>query len=83
MIGLALGLALAALLEILNTSMRSAGDVLEILKLPVIAQVPFVAADADCRRARRQRLLGGSVASVAVCAAAYGFWTLRLWEHIV
>jgi capsular polysaccharide biosynthesis protein len=81
-LGLLFGAALAALFEFLDTSFRSAGDIGDVLQLPVLAQVPFVPSDEDRLRDRRRTLVTAALATVVVVAASYGFWSLRLWEHI-
>ncbi len=45
--GLALGLGLSLWLELRDTALRTEGDVLAALELPVLSQVPWVGAEAD------------------------------------
>lgn len=80
--GLALGLALAALLEFRDTTFRSADDVLDALKLPVLALVPYVANDIERRRQRWYHLLTSGVVAVFVIAGGYIFWAMGLWRYI-
>jgi hypothetical protein len=67
--GLALGIGAAALLEYADTSMRSESDAIAALGLPVLASVPFVS-HGD-RAAGRRRLLwrmsGGLPVLAALC----------------
>ena len=76
--GLALGLALAALLEYFDTSMRSEGDVLVALALPVLALIPHIVGEAD-RRSRRRRhwLWGVAAATAAIVLMAGAAWLLK------
>jgi uncharacterized protein involved in exopolysaccharide biosynthesis len=76
--GLALGLALAALLEYLDTSMRTENDVIVALALPVLALVPYVVDENE--RRRRRRLAWGLTAATTVVTAlvACAVWMLRL-----
>lgn len=77
--GLALGLALAAILEYFDTSMRTENDVLVALALPVLALVPHVAGEGERRQRRRRRLVWGLTAATTVVTAAAGaVWMLRL-----
>lgn len=78
-LGLCLGLAIAALLEYRDTSLRTEDDVLAALTLPVVALVPKLWTDAEVRKARQRRLLVGSfVAVTLVFSAAAIAWKLRL-----
>ena len=81
-LGFALGLGLAALLEYRDTSFRSSADVLDVLALPVLALVPLVETEADRRRQHRRRLLVSTVVVLAGGAGAFVFWTMRLWKFV-
>jgi polysaccharide chain length determinant protein (PEP-CTERM system associated) len=82
-IGLLIGLALCALLELRDTSFRTESDILEVLSLPVVALVPIVETRAEERvRLKRRRLASAAVGLVAV-AGGYVFWVLQLWKHVV
>jgi len=81
--GLGVGLLVAFLLELRDRSFRRPEDIVEVLKLPVIALVPQVLSDADRRRIRA-RHHAVVVATVVVCVVAgVGFWTLQLWKFVV
>jgi polysaccharide chain length determinant protein (PEP-CTERM system associated) len=80
--GLALGLAIAALLELRDRTFHTLQDVQEVLQLPIIAQVPYVMLDADRHRERRLRLAMSSAAALVVAAAGYGVWALELWKYV-
>jgi polysaccharide chain length determinant protein (PEP-CTERM system associated) len=75
--GLCLGLGLAALLEYLDTTLKTDDDVFVALSLPVLAVVPKIEAHA---RPRRRRMAWPSVARsaavIAAAAAAVGLWVI-------
>jgi polysaccharide chain length determinant protein (PEP-CTERM system associated) len=80
--GLFLGLLVAALLEIRDGSLKTAVDVAQILKLPVIASVPTVLLEVEKRQiVRRRRLLSGT-AALAVVAAGVTVWAMKLWQFL-
>jgi polysaccharide chain length determinant protein (PEP-CTERM system associated) len=80
-LGLGLGLALAALLEYRDTSLRTEEDVLLAISLPVIALVPTMLTADERRRLRRRRvLLAGSAAATFVVGLAAVAWRLRLFD---
>ena len=72
LLGLGLGVAVAALLEYRDTTLRSEDDVVAALSLPVVALVPTMLTPFDRERRRRRRLVMASsavlVAVVAVLA---------------
>lgn len=77
--GLGLGLALAALAEYRDNSLRTEQDVLGVLSLPVLAMIPVMTTADERARLRRKRLrmaLATGVVLVAAIAAAV-FVTLR------
>jgi polysaccharide chain length determinant protein (PEP-CTERM system associated) len=82
-LGLALGLALAGLLEYRDTSLRSDDDVLSTLALPVLALIPRMETSMERRRSRRRRLLRSVAAAglVAVGAAAAAWRFLGLFSN--
>jgi uncharacterized protein involved in exopolysaccharide biosynthesis len=80
--GLALGLALAALLELRDTTFRSGDDVLDVLQLPLLASVPYVMIDQDRRRAQRRRRLSSAAVVLMAAAGGYGIWALSLWRYV-
>lgn len=82
-IGLLLGLAVAALLELKDASFRSEADVVNVLALPVLAIVPYVETAAErARRFRRMAIVAAS-GVVAMGGAAYVFWSMRLWNFLI
>ena len=82
-IGLGVGLFLAGLLEVRDRTFRQADDIVEVLKLPVIALVPRVITTTERRRERMKRRLASAAAAVLVLAGGYGFWVMKLWNFVV
>jgi len=82
-IGLAIGLMLAGLLEVRDRTFRKAGDITEVLQLPVIALLPRVISPEERRRARVRGVLVSAAAMVVALVGAYGFWTMQLWKFVV
>ena len=78
-LGLALGLGLAALLEFLDTTMRSERDVLAALGIPVLAIVHAVECEDDRQRLRRRSRIrwGLSAAMTALLFVAALVWQFR------
>src|SRR5262245_5816130 len=77
-LGFAFGLALTALLEYFDTSMRSEGDVMVALTLPVLALVPHIVGEQDRRvRRRRQQLWGLAAAATVVVVLAGAAWFMK------
>ena len=81
--GLLLGLALVALLEFKDGSLRNELDVALVLHLPVVAVVPRLLTGDEERRIVRRRWIVSATACVLTVAAGYTFWTLRLWQFVV
>lgn len=82
-VGLLLGLILVALLELTDTSFRTRGDVMDVLELPVLANVPLVESEADVRARTWRSMLASAAAIVAMAAGGYVFWVMRLWKYVV
>jgi len=82
-VGFGFGLLLAAFLEFRDRSLRTAKDVLEACKLPVLALLPQVVTEAERRRARWRRVVVSGVTAVFALAGTYVFWMLRLWNYVV
>jgi polysaccharide chain length determinant protein (PEP-CTERM system associated) len=82
LIGVFIGLGIAALLELKDASFRSSGDVLEVLLLPVLATVPRVETAAERRRRVRRNVLLSATGMVCLAAAGYVTWTLKLWQSL-
>ncbi len=83
LLGLGCGVALAALLEYRDKSLRSDDDVIVALSLPVLARVPTMTTAAERRRQKRLRLMFASSGAlgVALCVAmiAWKFNTIADW----
>lgn len=82
-IGLFFGLALAGLIEFRDRSFRSEADVVEVLALPVLASVPYVATASEIKRARQRRLAFSALGVCSLVIAAYVTWSLKLWNSLV
>jgi hypothetical protein len=82
-VGLLLGLLLVAGLELLDTTFRSEGDVLDVLSLPVLATVPLVLTDEDRMRTRRKRQLVSVAVGVSTVGVVIVVVALQLWKHVV
>ena len=81
--GLMLGLLVVAALEIRDGRLRSATDVAQVLKLPVMAVVPEMPSAEDLQTRRRRRRALSGVAAVMTLAAGYVFWSMQLWHYVV
>jgi hypothetical protein len=82
--GLGLGLALAALLEYRDTSVKSDSEIVETLSLPVLAVIPLMTSAAERRQSRRRKLMiaGSALAACVVLAAAVmQVWRLQLLDR--
>lgn len=82
--GLGLGIALAALLEYRDTTLKTDEDVVLSLALPVIAVIPAMVTALERRRHRRRQglAISGSVAAVVLVAVA-AVWKLGLIDQWV
>jgi polysaccharide chain length determinant protein (PEP-CTERM system associated) len=83
--GLSLGIALVALLEYRDTTLKTDEDVVTSLALPVLAVIPAMITTADRRRIKRRRLvLGLSAAAVVLLAVvAVVAWRMQLLQALV
>jgi len=82
-LGLFLGVALVALLEVRDSSFRTEAEVVTLLSLPVLAQIPVVDSAADLRVRRRRRLLSSAASAMVVLVSGYVFWAMELWRYVV
>jgi polysaccharide chain length determinant protein (PEP-CTERM system associated) len=79
--GLGLGLAIVALLEYRDTTVKTDDDVLVSLGLPVLAVIPVMVTTIERRRARRRRMsLLLSTAASAMIVAVVVAWRLQLFR---
>jgi protein tyrosine kinase modulator len=81
-LGLLLGVALVALLELRDSSFRTEAEVVNLLELPVLAQIPMVETPLDVRARHRRKLLSSAAMAVGVTAGGYVFWAMKLWRYI-
>ena len=81
--GLGFGVALVALLEYRDTTLKTDDDVVTSLALPVIAVIPAMVTAGDRKRQRRRRLLlaAGASAVTIVAVAAVVAWRLELIQR--
>jgi polysaccharide chain length determinant protein (PEP-CTERM system associated) len=81
--GLALGFALALLLEYKDTTLKTDTDVVVSLALPVLAVVPAMITAPERRRAARRRILtwcaSGAMFAGVVAAAIWKFGVIDTW----
>lgn len=82
--GLALGIGLVVLVEYRDTSLKSEGDVITALSLPVLALAPAIATKKEIV-ARRNRRLAISAAGVvlAIGLAGIAVWKFHVLEQWV
>jgi uncharacterized protein involved in exopolysaccharide biosynthesis len=81
-VGLLLGLALVALLELRDSSFRTETEIATLLTLPVLALIPVVETPADLTARRRRRGLASAAGFVVVSACGYVFWAMKLWRYL-
>jgi polysaccharide chain length determinant protein (PEP-CTERM system associated) len=74
--GLVLGLALAALLEYRDTTLKTDDDIASALLMPVLCIVPLMITEAERRRGRRWRLAIATAVFVLAAAGAAAAWFL-------
>jgi len=82
-LGLLLGLALGALLEYRDTSFRNEEEVQNVLSIPVLTSVPFVATASERLAHARRRRIAVGLAGVAASVGCYIFWSMQLWNYLV
>lgn len=82
-IGLAFGVAVAALLEFRDASFRSDADVMEVLSMAVLANVPLVETTTERVRRRRRTLVWSITGAVCMVVLGYATWALRLWNSVI
>jgi uncharacterized protein involved in exopolysaccharide biosynthesis len=81
--GLLLGVGIVAFLFFRDTTFHSEADVLDVLRLPVLALVPLVVDAEQVRRRRRRRMVVASLVGVAVLAGGVVAWQMQLWRFVV
>jgi polysaccharide chain length determinant protein (PEP-CTERM system associated) len=83
LLGLVLGLGIAALLEFRDSSFRTEGDVLEVLALPVLASIPYVQSSVELQSAKRRLLWLSALGLVMALGMGYVTWSLKLWNSLI
>ena len=81
--GLAFGLGIAALLELRDKSFWNETDVMDVLSLPVLATVPYVATAAELQQQRKHRLAALAVGLMCAATMSYFVWSKALWKSII
>lgn len=74
--GLAVGLAIIALLEFRDASFHTPDDVVSVLALPVVATIPIISTSNE-RRQRQKRRLAASLATAVVVIGGVAFLFVR------
>jgi polysaccharide chain length determinant protein (PEP-CTERM system associated) len=80
--GLLLGFGIIAFLFIRDTTFHSEADVLDVLRLPVLALVPLVVDDAQKKAARRRRMVLSGVVATTIVAIGAVTWKMELWRFL-
>jgi polysaccharide chain length determinant protein (PEP-CTERM system associated) len=76
-VGLALGLGLAGLLEYRDTSLKTEDDVVQMLALPVLALIPMMASrPVDSALQRRRVVVISCAATIVLFLSAFAAWKL-------
>lgn len=81
-VAILLSLALVAFLELRDSSFRTDTEVMEVLSLPVLASVPYVASAAEEASRQRGRLIAAAAGTVSLMVMAYLTVVRRLWESL-
>jgi uncharacterized protein involved in exopolysaccharide biosynthesis len=81
-LGLLVGVALVALLELRDSSFRTEVEITNLLTLPVLAMIPVVETPADLTARRRRRAVASVAGFVLVSGAGYVFWAMKLWRFV-
>jgi len=76
-LGFALGIGLAVLLELGDSTLKSDDDVMAALDLKVLALVPMLAAGQRRRNWRGQSIVAASLALMSMAAVLFTIWKLR------
>ena len=82
-VGFLLSACLVAFLEVRDGSLRSEGDVLDVLRLPVLSMVPYIVTRREEGRRKKVRMALGLGAVVVVAGAGFIVWSMRLWNYLV
>lgn len=82
-LGLLLGVGIAALLEFRDSSFRTEADVMEVLALPVLASIPYVQSTTERIRHRRRIIGLASIGMLMAVGMGYATWSLKLWNSLL
>ncbi len=82
-LGLVLGLGLVGLLEVRDKTFRSDTDVLDVMALPVLATVPYIATPGDVARDKQRSKVAALSALAAVVVMGYVVWHMKLWNSLI
>ena len=80
--GLVLGLLIAGIREWRDTTFKSPSEIADVLNLPLLALIPYLATDADRRRFEWQRTRTVAATTGVLAIGGYVFWRMELWKHI-
>lgn len=83
LVGLALGVGLAATLEFRDRSLRSDQDVMLVLSLPVLASIPVITTNAERRRQRQLRITLTATAATLLVVGGLMAWRLLPWQRVL
>ena len=80
--GLFLGVGIVAFLFFRDTTFHSETDVLDVLRLPVLAIVPVVVDQVEKERHQRHKRLFLCGMTLVVAAAGVVVWRMQLWRYV-
>ena len=81
-IGLFFGFAIAAMLEVMDSSYRSDADVTGVWSMPVLASIPYVETRHERRRRHWRTVALAGIGVIGAVGAGYLVWSLKLWNSI-
>jgi len=81
--GLCFGLCLAALLEYKDTTFRTVDEVVSVIGLPVLAQIPLMLTPAERHAIRRTRLLTAAAAAIVVGVTGSALWKIGVLSTLL
>jgi polysaccharide chain length determinant protein (PEP-CTERM system associated) len=82
-LGLLLGLGLALLLEVRDSSFRTDADVIDVLSIPVLTMVPRIITAEEIKTRHRRRVVLSVAGMTCVALAGYVTFTLKLWKSLL
>jgi polysaccharide chain length determinant protein (PEP-CTERM system associated) len=81
-LGFAIGAGILVLFFVRDKTFHSEGDVLDVVRLPVLAIVPFVMDKAEERRRKRFRTVVAGAAAATTVASGYVAYAMELWKYV-